>query len=419
MTATGAATADTPAAATPDQVADVVIVGGGLAGLTLASALGSAGVPTVCIDRDPPAHQVAETFDIRTTAIAFGSKRILDGAGVWDALAPGAEPILDIRVADDFAPVFVHYDHRELGSDPLGFIVDNLVIRRGLFARIAEVPAVHHLAPATVSAMTADRTGAQVTLADGRRVRARLVVGADGRQSLIRQLAGIDTIGWAYDQAAIVCTIEHDRPHRGVAVEHFLPTGPFAVLPMTGNRSSIVWSEHKDRVPFYLGLADDDFAAEVRRRSGDYLGALRVVGPRGSYPLSFLYAEAHVAERVALIGEAAHAIHPIAGQGLNMGLRDVAALAEVVVDAWRLGQDVGLPDGLARYQRWRRFDNLSLSLVCDGLLRLFSNEIPPIRAARQAGLGIVNGIGGARRFFMQHAMGMVGTLPRLVRGEPL
>ncbi|MBI1206659.1 MAG: 2-octaprenyl-6-methoxyphenyl hydroxylase [Azospirillum sp.] len=398
---------------------EVVVVGGGLAGLSLTCALGSAGVPVICIDRDSPALQSGSDFDIRTTAIAYGSRQILAGAGVWPYLDAEAGPILEIRVADNHAPLFVHYDHRDLGDHPLGWIVDNRVIRAGVFRRMAELPSVTHLAPATVKRVDRSASGATVVLGDDRVIRARLVVGADGRGSLCRRSAGIGVISWAYRQTAIACTIQHEWPHRGVAIERFLPAGPFAVLPMTGNRASIVWSERAALAPMYLALPEAEFVEELRRRIGDHLGQIRVLGGRSAYPLSILFAERQTDTRLALVGESAHAIHPIAGQGLNMGLRDVAALSEVVVDQFRLGLDVGGPEVLERFQRWRRFDNMLLAAVCDSLVHLFSNDITPVRLARDFGLGVVNQLPVLKKFFMRHAMGVVGDLPRLTRGERL
>lgn len=402
---------------------DVVVLGGGLAGLSMAAALATAGVPVVCIDRDSPDRQAGDDFDIRTTAVAYASMKVLEGAGVWKHMEPDAGPILDIRVADQFSPLFVHYDHKELTWDgknqPFGWILDNKDMRRALFARAKELPGLHHLAPAQAVSIERTRAGATVKLADGRVVRARLVVGADGRRSLARESAGIKLRTWAYDQTAIICTIRHSEPHNGVAVEHFLPNGPFAVLPMTGNRSSIVWSEKRSLVDMYLKLPEDQFIDELTRRSGGYLGDIELVTRRDAWPLSVLLAERFIAERVALIGEAAHAIHPIAGQGLNLGLRDVAALAEVIVDAHRLGLDVGSPEVLARFQRWRRFDTVLLAAVCDGLVHLFSNNIPPIKLARDVGMAVVNRLPPLKRFFMRHAMGVVGELPRMIKGVPL
>lgn len=402
---------------------EVIVLGGGLAGLTMAAALATADVPVACIDRDSPATQGRDGFDIRTTAIAYGSMRVLEGAGVWRHLEPDAGPILDIRVADRFSPLFLHYDHRELTLDgehrPFGWIIDNKDLRRALFARVTELPKLLHLAPAQATAIARSRRGVTVSLADGRTVTGRLLIGADGRGSLAREEAGIRTRRWTYDQTAIICTIGHSEPHHGVAVEHFFPNGPFAVLPMTGNRCSIVWSERSSLVPGYLALSDDAFIDELQRRSGGYLGQIELLTRREGWPLSVLLAERFIAERLALVGEAAHAIHPIAGQGLNLGLRDVAALAETVVDAHRLGLDVGGAEVLARFQRWRRFDTVLLAAVCDGLVHLFSNDIPPLRLARGLGMAAVNRMPPLKRLFMRHAMGIVGDLPRMIRGVPL
>lgn len=403
--------------------ADVVVLGGGLAGLTLATALAGAGVPTICIDRDSPDRQGGDDFDIRTTAVAYASMKVLEAAGIWSFMEPDAGPILDIRVADRFSPLFVHYDHRDVEIDgasrPLGWIVDNKDIRRALFARAAQLPGLTHLAPAAATAVERDATGTTIRLTDGRSVRARLAVGADGRKSLVRESAGIGVRRWRYDQTAVVCTIRHSEPNRGIAVEHFLPDGPFAVLPMTENRCSIVWSERSQWADSYINMPEDQFIRELQRRSGGYLGEIELLTRREGWPLSAMLADRFVADRVALVGEAAHAVHPIAGQGLNLSLRDVAALAEAVVDAWRLGLDVGGVETLDRYQRRRRFDTLTLAAVCDGLVHLFSNDFGPMRLARGLGLAAVNRLPPVKRFLMRHAMGVVGDPPRMIRGMPL
>jgi 2-octaprenyl-6-methoxyphenol hydroxylase len=235
----------------------------------------------------------------------------------------------------------------------------------------------------------------------------------------LRRAAGIRTVEWQYRQTGIVTTVRHERPHRGIAVEHFLPAGPFAILPMTGNRSSIVWTERAELAPRLIALSDAAFSAELAARFGDFLGTVEPVGPRWTYPLGLLLAERYVAPRLALVGEAAHMIHPIAGQGLNLGIRDVAALAELVIDARRLGLDIGDDTVLQRYQQWRRFDALTLAAVTDGLNRLFSNSIAPVRLARDVGLAAVDRLPPLKRLLMRDAMGLVGDLPRLVRGEPL
>jgi len=410
------------AAASPaplGETHELVVVGGGLVGLSLGIATAQAGLDTLVVDRENPAATLAESFDGRASAIAYGSQQILAALGIWAKLASQAAPILEIRVADDSAPLFLHYDHREVGDHPLGWIVENIVLRRALLERVRELPHLAHSAPKTVAGVERSAAGALVRLADDHAIRARLVAAADGKASPLRKAAGIRTIEWSYPQTGIVATVQHERPHRGVAVEHFLPAGPFAILPLTGNRSSIVWTERAELAPRILAMSAPDFADELRRRFGDFLGTVEPMGPRWSYPLAFLHAENYAAERLALVGEAAHVIHPIAGQGLNLGLRDVAALAEVLVDARRLGLDIGEPNVLRRYERWRRLDNWMLAAVTDTLNRLFSNAIAPVKLARDLGLAAVNQMPPLKRLFMRHAMGVVGDQPRLVRGEPL
>ena len=396
-----------------------VVIGGGMVGTLLAVALGSAGIDVAVIDRETVRSTTDHAFDGRASAIAAGSQRVLAALGVWDAMAHAAAPILEIRVSDGASPLFLHYSHDDIGDGPLGYIVENQAIRQALTDAAAALPCVRVLDGRTVEALDRAPGHATAALGDGTSVRARVAFAADGRVSPTRQAAGIKTTDWRYPQVGIVCTVAHRRPHRGVAQEHFLPAGPFAILPLTGNRSSIVWTERDDLAPTLLALPEEDFTAELSLRFGDYLGDLRVEGPRFSYPLALSHAEAYVAPRLALVGDAAHAIHPIAGQGLNLGIRDVAALAEVVVDATRLGLDPGATTVLDRYQRWRRFDNLVMLAVTDGLNRLFSNDIGPVKLARDAGLAAVDRLPPLKRVFMSHAMGLVGELPRLVRGAPL
>jgi 2-octaprenyl-6-methoxyphenol hydroxylase len=397
----------------------VLVIGGGMVGLTLASALAGAGLEVIVVDRARPESMTDAAFDGRTSAIAYGTQRMLAGLGLWPRLADAAQAILEIRVSDHGSWLFLHYDHRDMGPRPVGYIVENRDIRRALLAHLATLPAARVIAPARVVAVDRDGPGVEARLEDGRVITAALAVAADGRGSLTRRAAGIRVAGWSYPQTGIVCTIAHERPHNGIAHEHFMPAGPFAVLPMTGDRSSLVWTERTALAPAMLALDDDDFIAEIARRFGDSLGRLEVVGRRWSYPLSLMHAERYVARRLALIGDAAHVIHPIAGQGLNLGLRDVASLAEVVVDAHRLGLDIAQAPVLERYERWRRFDNLVVIAATDGLNRLFSNSLPPVRLARDLGLAAVNRLAPLKRFFMRYAMGLVGDLPRLLRGEPL
>jgi 2-octaprenyl-6-methoxyphenol hydroxylase len=403
----------------PDS--DVLIVGGGLAGLPLALALAQGGLSVTVVDVLDPATATDAGFDGRVSAIALASCRMFEQLGVTRYLTGQMQPINDIlvsdgRVRDGASPFFLHFDHKEIGNEPLGHLIENRHIRIALQKATEEQPLIRLIAPQSVTRV---EYGAQAvaTLGNGERVSARLCFAADGRGSPTRQAAGIKTVGWDYGQMGIVSTVEHELPHEGVAQEYFLPGGPFAILPMVGNRSSLVWTEKTADAKAILSLDNDAFAEEMRARFGDYLGECRPVGPRWSYPLTLQLARDYVRPRLALVGDAAHGIHPIAGQGLNLGLRDVAAAAEVVVDAARLGLDIGALDVLERYQSWRRFDSVALSLVTDGLNRLFSNDIAPIRLARDLGLGAVAQMGPLRRFFMRHAAGMVGDLPRLLRGE--
>ena len=412
--------------------AEVLIVGGGMVGLTLGIALAGAGIQVVVVDRADPAKMLAAPYDGRASAIARGSRQVLDGIGAWAGMAGEAQPIVDIRVSDGqvgrgASRLFLHYSSLDLGADeaPLGHIVENIVTRRALHARAAALPGLDLRAPAKVADLDRRRGGtAEAVLDDGTRLRAQVVVAADGRDSPLRRAAGIRSTSWSYQQSGIVATVVHDKPHNGVAHEHFLPSGPFALLPMTDlpdgrHRSSLVWTERRGLVPVMTGLDAEGFGRELERRFGDSLGRLREEGGRWTYPLSLMHAERYVDHRLALVGDAAHVIHPIAGQGLNLGLRDVAALAEILVDARRLGLDLGGAETLARYQRWRRFDNTVLMVATDGLNRLFSNDSAPVRLARDLGLAAVNQAPPLKRLFMRHAMGLVGDLPRLVRGEGL
>ena len=404
--------------------AELVIAGAGLTGMLLAVACAGVGLSVAVVDPQDPRAMLDRGFDGRTSAIAYGSKRVLDGIAVWPALAGEAEPILAIRVADDNSPLFLHYDHRELaarGEPPpaLGYIVENRLLRRALLERADALPSLHLHAGRRVAAVEADAGAAVAVLDNGERLRCRLVAAADGKESPLRRAAQIRTIEWRYPQISIVTTVAHARPHAGIAVEHFLPAGPFAILPMTGNRSSIVWSEQEDLAAAILALPDADFTAELAARFGDFLGPLMPLGPRWSYPLALLQAERYAAPRLALVGEAAHVIHPIAGQGLNVGIRDIAALAELVADQRRRGGDIGDDGLLLRYQRWRRPDALLLAAVTDGLNRLFSNSIVPLAVARDAGLALVNRLPPMKRLLMRHAMGVLGELPRLAKGEKL
>jgi 2-octaprenyl-6-methoxyphenol hydroxylase len=408
---------------------DVFIAGAGMAGQTLAIALAQAGLSVVAADLSDLDAQLAPDFDGRASAIAFASFRMLRTLGVAEHLRGAAQPIERIVVSDGRAPdglrpggpslLRLDFDRREIDPRPdgeaLGYMVENRHIRSAL-AACARAAAGLDLRPKTGLAAI---EGESVRLSDGARVKPALMVGADGRASLLRSLLGVRTIGWPYAQTAVVATVTLGRPHGGVAHEYFLPAGPFAILPLTHDRANLVWTERHAGARALLSLGETDFHRELTRRFGDFLGDVRVVGPRFGYPLSLQIAERMIAPRAALVGDAAHAIHPIAGQGLNMGLRDVAALAEVVVDAARLGLDPGSETTLERYARWRRFDNMTLCLATDGFNRLFSNDWGPLRLVRDLGLAAVDRLAPARRFFMREAGGGTGDLPRLLRGEAL
>ncbi|OEJ64105.1 UbiH/UbiF/VisC/COQ6 family ubiquinone biosynthesis hydroxylase [Magnetovibrio blakemorei] len=404
---------------------DILVIGGGLAGGTLSLALAQNGFRVATVDIEDTQGWTDRGFDGRASAIALSSQRVLDGVGLWAEIKDETAPIKDIRVADGNSPLFLHYDHTELGNEPFGYMVENRSIRKGLNTLVPKTKNLSYFAPNTVQVLDRAKNGVFATLNDGREIRADLVVACDGRRSPTREGAGIKLTSWDYKQAGIVCTVEHERPHDFCAQEHFLPSGPFAILPLPGTaekpacRSSIVWTERADLWPIMMKLNDEDFLEELELRFGDFLGAIEVVGPRFAYPLSLQYAETYIAERLALVADSAHGMHPIAGQGLNMGLRDVAALAEVLVEARRLGQDIGAMNVLEKYQQWRRFDNDLMLGVTDVLVKLFSNDIEPLKLARDLGMATVNQFPDLKRFFMRHAMGTVGDLPRLMRGETL
>lgn len=397
--------------------ADTVICGGGMVGLALAVALARAGLRMVMVEKTSMPSQLEPRFDGRVSAIAEGSRRILDAIGAWEYMAGQAEPIQDIRVSDGATPIFLQFDHRDIGDTPFGYIVENRYIRYALQRAAEQLPTLTLIDNATFEHFERDAGGVTVYIKNHEPLRCSLLIGADGKRSIIREHAGIGATEWSYGQTAIVSTILHELPHHGLAQERFLPAGPFAVLPMTGHRSSLVWVEPDDRVSLYLDLPEEDFVQEIRERVGDYLGRIQTSGGRFRYPLGLMHAKTYVSHRLALIGDAAHAIHPIAGQGVNLGFRDVAALAELLVERFQLGLDIGAADVLAHYQCWRRFDNVTMLAVTDGLNRLFSNQLPPVKLARDMGLWAVSKIPPLKRFFMRDAMGITGDVPKMVKEE--
>jgi 2-octaprenyl-6-methoxyphenol hydroxylase len=398
---------------------DVLIVGGGLVGGTLACALAQSGVSVAVVDADGPQTLLDSGYDGRSSAIALACQTILAGAGIWARMAPDVQPILDIRVTDTDSPLHLHYDSATIG-EPMGFMAENRVIRRGILGRLEDLPAATLLAPAQVVGLERGPDAVVADLADGRRIRASLVCACDGRRSWVRAQAGIGVSGLPYGQTGIVLTVRHEKTHRGIAHERFLPSGPFAILPLPGgHHSSLVWTEKDTLAPTIVALPADQFHAELMSRFGDFLGTVEVASPIFAYPLTLQMAERYIDRRLALVGDSAHGMHPVAGQGMNYGLRDVAALAEKVVDAKRLGLDPGSASVLEGYQRWRRFDNTLMLGLTDGLVRLFSNDIGPLRLARTLGLAAVDRIPPLKTLFMRHAMGQVGRLPRMMRGEAL
>ena len=403
--------------------ADILIAGGGLNGPALALALAQGGFRVLVVDARPAPARAQAGFDGRSYALAIASKRLLAMIGVWGRVADKAQPILEIKASDGRAgaggsPFFLHFDHAEIEEGPMGFLLEDRYLYAAFLAAMAETQGVTLLSGETVVAQEADAQGVAVTLASGARLTARLLVGCDGRGSGVAARAGIVRVGWGYGQTALVTAVAHERDHQGIAHQFFMPGGPLAILPLKGgHHSSIVWSEAEAVAEAIQALPDAEYLAALRPRFGDFLGEISLAGERFAYPLSLSLAERFVADRLALVGDAAHGVHPIAGQGLNLGLRDVGALAEVLVLAARRGEDIGAAPVLERYQRWRRFDTTALALGMDTVNRVFSNDNPLLRAGRDLGMGIVNAVPGLRRRFIQQAAGLTGDLPRLLEGK--
>ncbi len=406
--------------------ADVLIAGGGFAGLTLAVALRQALGSSFAVAVADPALGLSHAGDERASAIVAAARRLFETIGVWQSVADDAQPILDMvvtdsRLHDAVRPVFLTFAGEIEPGEPFAHMIENRKLVCVLETKAREVGV--ELRAAAVKDFSHPDSGEGpdicARLSDGSEISTRLLVAADGARSTIRTAAGIATHGWNYGQSAIVINVEHERDHEGRAEEHFLPAGPFAILPLKDHRSSIVWTEQTREAERIVALPDDGFHAELEQRFKLHLGIIRVIGARRVHPLGFFVARSFIADRIALVGDAAHIIHPIAGQGLNMGLKDVAALAEVIVDAARLGLDPGSAIVLERYQRWRRFDTMTMGLATDGLNRLFSNRSDLFRLARDVGLGMVERLPGLKRMFIREAAGLAGEVPKLLRGEAL
>ena len=405
--------------------ADVLIVGGGLNGPALALALAQGGQRVTVIDARPRPNRAEAGFDGRAYALAIASKRLLGMIGVWPMIAAKAQPIHQIKASDGLAgqgpaPFFLTFDAAEIEEGRMGFLVEDRYLYAAFLAAIDASPNVTLLSSETVTGQEVLPNGVSVTLASGQVLTGRVLVGCDGRGSGTATRAGIARIGWGYGQTALVTAIRHEVDHNGIAHQFFMPEGPLAILPLAGgHHSSIVWSETADNATRIQALPDDEYLAALRPRFGDFLGQIELAGDRFTYPLSLSLAERFVAPRVALVGDSAHGVHPIAGQGLNLGLRDVGALAQVMIEAARRGEDIGSPVTLEAYQRWRRFDATALALGMDTVNRLFSNDNPILRAGRDLGLGLVNRMPGLRRRFIRQAAGLVGDLPRLLAGKAI
>jgi len=409
----------------PEPASDVLIAGGGFAGLALACALRQSLGSSFRVAVADPAF-ARPPADARASAIAAGARRLFETIGVWTAVADDTQPILDMVITDSklddaVRPTFLTFEGMIAPGEPFAHMVENAPLLAALVERATQDGVV--LLPTTVREFSSRSPLAHrlvtAELGNGQAHATTLLVAADGARSRVRACAGITCTSWAYPQSAIVTTVAHERSHHGRAEEHFLPAGPFAILPLKGLRSSIVWTEEAGEAQRIVALPDDAFHTELEARFGLHLGEIAAVGPRRAFPISLAIARAFVAERVALIGDAAHVIHPIAGQGLNLGLRDAAALAECITDAARLGLDPGGPDVLSRYQRWRRFDTVAMGITTDGLNRLFSNRSDVLRLIRDIGLGMVDRLPRLKDVFIHQAAGLAGDVPKLLRGEVL
>ncbi len=394
---------------TNNRTYDVIIIGGGMAVLSLALCLAKEGKSVACIDRDDPQVQATAKFDGRTIAVSAGSAEVLKKAGIWEGIKEKACPIRQINITDGGSPTLLEFLSEDIGDESFGHIIENRIVRTALFAAAAKQKNLDHIAPQSVTDFKISDETVTVTLADGKTLCAQLLVGADGRGSWVREQAYIRTRGWEYNQHALICTVQHENPHNNIALEDFRPSGPFAVLPMTddenGNhRSSIVWTEHTSKRRSAARISEEDFHKKLNDYFPDFYGSVKKISPLQTYPLGLIHAEKYISQRLVLISDAAHGIHPIAGQGLNLGLRDILKLTELLKDA----EDCGAPALLEEYQRARRIDNMAMIFATDSLNKLFSNDLLPVRMARRFGLKAVGKLPFAKKFFMKQAMGLRG-----------
>lgn len=402
---------------------DAIIVGGGLNGCCMALALADAGLSATVVDPLPDETRADPAFDGRGYALALASQRLLAALGLWPALAESSEPILRIKVTDGRAgegasPFLMEFDHAEIEEGPMGYMVEDRVLRPALLSAMADRPRASRISGRVVDHAVGEAE-VRIALSDGAELKSAVLVGADGMFSPTAARAGIRRTGWSYGQTALVCAIAHERSHGSAAYQHFLPPGPLAILPLPGDRASLVWTESDAEAARIQAMDDDGYLDALRPRIGDFLGGIALAGERHSYRLELSLANAFAAPRLALIGDAAHRVHPIAGQGLNAGFKDVAALVEVLALARRRGEDIGRIEVLERYQRWRRFDVATLAFATDAFNRLFSNDNALLRAARDLGMGLVNAAPMLRRGFIREAAGLTGDLPRLLKGLPI
>ncbi|MGM0594416.1 MAG: UbiH/UbiF/VisC/COQ6 family ubiquinone biosynthesis hydroxylase [Pseudomonadota bacterium] len=400
---------------------DILIVGGGMVGATLACALGDTPLRVAVVEAyEAQTEWPEEEFDIRVSAITRATQRVFEAVGAWEGMARRRVcPYQHMHVWDATGSGVIDFDAADIGEPDLGLIVENRVILAALLERMAAFDNVDLYCPAQVSELDRSGGGVTLSLSDGQTLHGKVVVGADGANSWVREQAGIDTTGWAYDQTAVVASIKTSRDHQATCWQRFMPTGPLAFLPLPGGYSSIVWSTSPERAAELVEMEESRFLDELQLSFGDKLGRMQSTGPRGAFPLQLKHANRYTDQRLVLIGNAAHAIHPLAGQGLNLGVSDVAALAEVLLEAQRARQDIGEHGVLRRYERWRKADNVAVMAAMDGFKRIFSNDIGPLKLLRNAGMRLANRAAPAKHLMIRRAMGLEGDLPRLSRGQSL